>query len=157
EDSLILQSTGGFFGNVSVAARVVPSIPDGPVVAVLPSTVAVGLCGPGRTIVAINTTSSTPSGNYVVVVTGTSGSVSQTALILVSVLGSSIFPSISVRNFFTDGAGNLLPVDSTGSPSVNIVFARGVVRATNPGQVLAWVNVTNDGLVPFSSLKVGEQ
>jgi hypothetical protein len=157
QDSVMLQSTGGFLGNVSVAARVDPTIPNGPVVSVSPSAVLVAQGGPIRTIVTVNTTSSTPSGNYVVVVTGTSGSLSQVALILVSVLRSSFFPNISVRNFFTDGAGSLLPVDSTGSPSVNVVFARGVIRATNPGQIVAWVNVTNDGTIPFSSLKMEER
>jgi hypothetical protein len=153
----MLQGTGGFQGNVSVAARVAPNIPNGPVVSVSPSTVLVTQGGPVRTLVNVNTTSSTPPGNYAIVVTGTSGSLSQTALILVSVLRSSFFSNISVRNSFRDGAGNLLPVDSTGSPSVNVVFARGVIRATNPGQIVAWVNVTNDGTIPFSSLKVQER
>jgi len=39
---------------------------------------------------------------------------------------------------------------------VNVVLERGFVRSTNPGQVLAWVNVTNTGTVPIQSLKLNE-
>ena len=70
-----------------------------------------------------------------------------------------IFPppvSIHVSKFFTDSSRQPLPLDSSGNPSVNVVLERSFVRSTNPGQVLAWVNVTNTGTVPIQSLKLNE-
>jgi hypothetical protein len=63
---------------------------------------------------------------------------------------------ISVSKFFTDSSLNPLPLDSSGNSKVDVLLARGVVRSTNPGEVLAWVNVTNTGAVPFQSLRVNE-
>jgi hypothetical protein len=39
---------------------------------------------------------------------------------------------------------------------VTSVLARGIVQSTNPGKVLAWVNVTNTGSVPLQSVIVNE-
>ncbi len=64
--------------------------------------------------------------------------------------------SISVSKFFTDSSLNPLPTDQNGNPKVDVVLANGIVRSTNPGQVLAWVNVTNTGGVPVDSLKLNE-
>jgi len=62
--------------------------------------------------------------------------------------------SIAVSKFFTDGNFDALPLDSNGSPSVNVVLARGTVESTNPGQILAWANITNTGLKPLESLSL---
>lgn len=64
--------------------------------------------------------------------------------------------SITVSKFFTDGNFDALPSDSNGSPSVNVVLATGTVRSTNPGQILAWANVTNMGLKPLQSLSLND-
>ncbi len=60
---------------------------------------------------------------------------------------------ISVSTFFTDSSLNPLFLDQFGNPRVDVVLARGVVRSTNPGEVLAWVKVANEAGA-FESLKV---
>ncbi len=62
---------------------------------------------------------------------------------------------LKVSKFFTDTSFNPLPKDQFGNPKVDVVIARGVVRSTNPGEIMAWVNVTNtDG--SLQSLKLNE-
>ncbi len=63
---------------------------------------------------------------------------------------------VSVSGFYSDGNGNQLPTDAQGNPEVNVVLANGLVRSTNPGQVLAWVNVTNTSGSSLQSLKLNE-
>ena len=63
---------------------------------------------------------------------------------------------LSVHEFFTDSGLNPLPLDSNGNPIVSVVLARNFVWSTNPGQVLAWVNVTNIAGSPVQSVKVNE-
>jgi hypothetical protein len=59
---------------------------------------------------------------------------------------------IKVSKFFTDTSFNPLPKDQNGNPKVDVVLGRSVVKSTNPGEIMAWVNVTNtDG--PRQSLK----
>ena len=65
-------------------------------------------------------------------------------------------PTVSVSKFFTDSTLSPLPLDNHGNPMVNVVLARTVVESTNPGQVLAWVNVTNTGSTSLQSLKLNE-
>ena len=64
--------------------------------------------------------------------------------------------ALGVTKFFTDSSLNPLPLDSNGNPSVKVTQARGIVRSTNPGQIIAWVNVTNTSGSPLQSLKVNE-
>ncbi len=64
--------------------------------------------------------------------------------------------TLKVSKFFTDSSLNPLPLDSKGNPKVDVVLAGGVVKSTNPGQVLAWVNVTNTARAPLQSLKLNE-
>ena len=64
--------------------------------------------------------------------------------------------SILVSKFFTDGSFQALPLDSKGHPSVNVTLATGTVRSTNPGQILAWVNVTNRGMMQLASLSLSD-
>ncbi len=61
-----------------------------------------------------------------------------------------------VSKFFTDTSLNPLPLDSNGNPKVDVVLAGGVVRSTNPGEIIAWVNVTDTGGLSFQSLKLNE-
>jgi len=65
-------------------------------------------------------------------------------------------PTVSVSKFFTDSSLNQLPLDNHGNPMVNVVLARTVVESTNPGQILAWVNITNTGSTSLQSLKLNE-
>ncbi len=65
---------------------------------------------------------------------------------------------LTVSKFFTRGqaVGNLLPLDSNGNPKVNVVLAGGIVRSINPGEMRAWVNVTNTASIPLESLRLTE-
>lgn len=63
---------------------------------------------------------------------------------------------INVSKFFTDSSLNPLPLDSKGNPKVDVVLPNGEVTSTNPGQVLAWVNVTNTSGSRIQSLKLNE-
>src|SRR2546426_6638629 len=62
--------------------------------------------------------------------------------------------STRVSKFFTDSSLNPLPLDNNGNPMVNVVLGRSIVESTNPGQVLAWVNVSNTGSTSLQSLKL---
>lgn len=155
--SVAVQSLGGFQGNVSVTSLVVPTVPDGPDVSFAPSLLQVSSGSRVQTFMTVTTSLNTPPGNYGIIITGNGGGLSNSILVSLTILKSTSFPRITVRNFFTDGSGSRLPVDSTGSPSVNVVLAHGTVRSTNPGQVLAWTNLTNTGTVSFSSLRMETQ
>ncbi len=69
---------------------------------------------------------------------------------------------LTVSKFFTRGqaVGNFLPLDSNGNPMVNVVLAGGIVRSINPGEIRAWVNVTNTvtntASIPLESLRLTE-
>jgi hypothetical protein len=65
-------------------------------------------------------------------------------------------PGIRVSKFFTDSSLNPLPLDSNGNPKVDAVLSGGIVTGTNPGQVLAWVNVTNTSGSRVQSLKLND-
>lgn len=70
-----------------------------------------------------------------------------------------IFPGSSgmqVSKFFTDTGLNPLPLDGLNNSMLNVVLARGVVRSTNPGRIIAWVNVTNNSGQPLQSLMVND-
>lgn len=64
--------------------------------------------------------------------------------------------SITVSKFFTFGNFSALPLDNNGNPSVNVVLASGTVKGTNPGQISAWVNVTNTGLKALQSINLND-
>ena len=63
---------------------------------------------------------------------------------------------LSVSMFFTDSDLNSLQLTEFEfpTPTVNVTISGGVVRTVNPRHVLAWVNITNSGAVPFQSLKL---
>ncbi len=63
---------------------------------------------------------------------------------------------ISELMFYADGNGNQLRTDAQSNPKIDVVLANGMVRSTNPGQVLAWVNVSNSGSEPLQSLNLNE-
>ncbi len=63
---------------------------------------------------------------------------------------------VKIFKFFTDTSNNPLPLDSNGNPKVDVVLANSIVRSTNPGEIIAWVNVTNTAGSLAQSLKVNE-
>jgi hypothetical protein len=154
--SAFFQSIGGFQGNVAVTARIIPAVSNGPVISVSPSNLFVTNIGIVVADVTVTTISQTPAGNYAVIVTGTSGQLSHHAVIELAVLKPSSSLKISVKSSFTDKNLNPLPVDSSGSPSVRVLFGGGFVRATSPSMITAWANVTNRDTVSISSLKINE-
>ncbi len=101
-----------------------------------------------------------PADNDLYVVNRNSDSVSVISpnnIVIATITAASCAPpqSISVSKFFTDTSFNPLPKDQFGNPKVDVVIAGGVVRSTNPGEIMAWVNVTNtDG--SLQSLKLNE-
>lgn len=64
--------------------------------------------------------------------------------------------SITVSKFFTLGNFSALPLDGNGNPSVNVNLASGTVKGTNPGQIAAWVNVTNTGQKSLQSITLND-
>lgn len=64
--------------------------------------------------------------------------------------------SISVSKFFTDGNFTALPLDTKRNPTVTVVLANGVVKSTNPGQVIGWVNMTNAGAKSLQSISLND-
>jgi hypothetical protein len=69
---------------------------------------------------------------------------------------SEAIEQISVFTFFTDAGQNLLPTDSQRNPKVYAVFSNGIVKATNPGEVLSWANITNTGTTSLESIRLNE-
>ncbi len=65
-------------------------------------------------------------------------------------------PGLVVSKFYTDTSLNPLPTDRFGNPKVDVVLAGGVVKRTNPGAIIAWVNITNTSGSSVESLKVNE-
>ncbi len=65
-------------------------------------------------------------------------------------------PKVSLSVFFTDASSNILPADADGTFRLNVVIANSIVRGTNPGEIRAWVNVTNIGSVAIQSLSLTE-
>ena len=65
-------------------------------------------------------------------------------------------PQLGVSKFFTDTSNNLLPLDGNGNPKVDVVIAGSIVRSTNPGEIIAWVNLTNTASEPVQSLMLNE-
>jgi len=63
---------------------------------------------------------------------------------------------VSASMFFTDANQNPLPIDSQGNPKVDAVLSNGIVRATNPGEVLSWENITNSGGPSLQSIRLNE-
>jgi PKD repeat protein len=67
-----------------------------------------------------------------------------------------IFPP-RVSQFFTEGDGSALPIDSSGNPTVSVIMHRnGRVQNTNPKQILSCVNITNQGSIAIQSLSLDE-
>jgi len=67
-------------------------------------------------------------------------------------------PSVHLKivKFFTTSTLTPLGLDSNGNPMINVTLAGAIVRSANPGQVLAWVNVTNNSGSSLQSLRLND-
>jgi hypothetical protein len=84
--TITLVSLNGLAGTVSLSSTVSPA---GPIVTLNPSSVSLGAGGSASSTLTIGTTSTTPTGSYVVTVTGTAGSVSHSAVVSLTVTSPS--------------------------------------------------------------------
>ena len=84
--SIVVSSTGGFGGSVSLSAAVTPLVTNGPTASVSPTSVSVSPGGTNTATLTVLTTSLTPTGSYTVTVTATGGSISHDAPVTVSVV-----------------------------------------------------------------------
>src|SRR5467141_4450210 len=80
--TISLKSLGGFAGTVSLSTT---SSPPGPTLSLSSSSVTLSSGGTGTTTLTISTQSSTPTGDYTVTVTGSTGSLSHSTSVLVSI------------------------------------------------------------------------
>src|SRR5436309_5831542 len=63
---------------------------------------------------------------------------------------------LKIVKFFTTSTLTPLGLDSNGNPMINVTLAGAIVRSANPGQVLAWVNVTNNSGSSLQSLRLND-
>jgi hypothetical protein len=68
----------GFSGQVTLSSAIAPILSNGPAVSFNVPTVSVPSDGSGTTAILISTVSNTPTGNYTMTITGTSGTLSHT-------------------------------------------------------------------------------
>ncbi len=112
QTSINLASLGGFSGTVTLST----SAPSGITMSLASSSIPLSSGGTGSTILTIGTISSDSIGNYVVSVTGTSGSSSHTASI-----------TVAISNFYIAAtpASISTPVAGTGSVTVTAYSQNG--------------------------------
>jgi hypothetical protein len=63
---------------------------------------------------------------------------------------------LPISVFFTDATPTPLKLDQNGNPKVVVNLGGGQVKSTNPGQIMAWLNITNSGTSPIQSLNMTE-
>ncbi len=61
---------------------------------------------------------------------------------------------MSVRVFFTDATPTPLKLDQNGNPKVIVNIGGSQVKSTSPGEIMAWLNITNPGTSPIQSLQI---
>jgi hypothetical protein len=72
--TLTLASLGGFAGTVTLTASVSPLVKKGPTTILSPTSVTLASGVSGTSVLTLSTVKNTPTGTYVITVTGTSGS-----------------------------------------------------------------------------------
>ncbi len=82
---VVVSSTGGYSGPVSITSSVAPVVTNGPTSSVSPSSVTLTPGSSSTVILTVSASLSTPTGSYTVTVTGTGGSTSHSQPVAVSV------------------------------------------------------------------------
>lgn len=113
--SIQLTSINGFAGDISLNARVYPSIPNGPQASLSATTVSLTSGGSATSTLTISTTSNTPPQSYNFTVTGISGSVTH------EVWGSVMVSSSTEAPSFTMTAGPNSDTMPQGQPEIAAV------------------------------------
>jgi len=83
--TITLASSGGFSGTITLSGSVTPSTRHGPSAILSPNSVIVSAGGSGSVLLTVSTLKNTPTGSYSVTVVGTSGSISHSANVSITV------------------------------------------------------------------------
>src|SRR2546425_1895555 len=109
--TITLTSIGAFAGTITLSPTISPS---GPTVSVNPNNVTVSAGGSGTSTLTVSTQSTTPLGNYTVIVTGSSGSLSHSTTILVAVT--------TVSDFSISGSPTSITIPPSSSGAFNLTL-----------------------------------
>jgi len=88
--TITLTSMNGLSGTINLAATISPVVPTGPQTSLNPSSVTVISGGSGTALLTVATTTATANGGYIVTVTGTKNSVSNSVQISVTIVGGTV-------------------------------------------------------------------
>jgi len=83
--TITLTSLGGFSGIISLTASITPNVHHGPAARLSPNSVTVAAGGSGSSILTVSTVKNSPTGSYTVTIIGTSGSISHSVTVSVTV------------------------------------------------------------------------
>ena len=130
--TISVNPTNGFTGTVNLSANAL-GMPAGVTATISPTSVNT----PGTAILTVTTTSVTPGGNFQVVVSGTSGSLTQATYVTLALPGFSITPSSTVflnQRGKATGSITVAPVNGfTGTVTMSISgLPRGVTSVFKP-------------------------
>ncbi len=85
QNQMQVTSLGGFSGQVALSASVEPNIPDAPIVSFHPSLLTVPAGGSSSYVTGLSAGRETPTGDYVVTVTATSGTITHSYSAILSI------------------------------------------------------------------------
>ncbi len=165
--SVTVGSVFGFAGNVTITASVSPFVTNGPLISLSNSTftgagVILRVVAGGATSATLNvaTTTSTPAGVYVVILTGTNGSLRHSVLVSVSMISSFTLTSTPVApgSFIAGGsAASTVTLTSIGlTGSVTLTVSVSPAGASSPSVFLTNSSSTaTDVIVKLTSGSVG--
>ncbi len=152
--SIILTSINGFAGTVTLSSTVFPIVNSGPTPSVKPTTVTLTSGGTGGSQLTITTSLGTPTGGYNVTVSGSSGSLSHSAVLGLTVrpvpdFSIIVFPSSLIVPRGSSAQANIRLFSN--SSFTGVVTLTSSVSPPGPTVSLSSSSVT---LTPFSSAQL---
>src|SRR5207244_2450429 len=139
--TIIMTSTNGFTSNVNLVA--VPIAPSG-----VTATLSSSIISPSLTsTLTVNVASTVRTGNYLVIITGTSGSLQHTATVSVEVTGQSSQPDFQISATTPVS----FPSGSTATSTITLAPLHGFYA---PVDLLATVSPTTGLTVSFNPMRV---